>query len=43
MLLIALPFLALAACEKKSPTEKAVDDIKDATEEIGDAIEDATD
>jgi hypothetical protein len=43
MPLLAVPFLALFACEEKSPAEKAVEDIKDSAEEVGDAIEEATD
>lgn len=43
MPLLAVPFLALFACEEKSPAEKAGEDIEDAAEEAGDAIEEATD
>lgn len=43
LLMAALPFFVLSACEEKSPAEKAADDIEDAAEEVGDAIEDATD
>ncbi len=33
--------LATAACEKKSPAEKAVDDVGDAVEEAADEVGDA--
>jgi hypothetical protein len=33
--------LATAACEKKSPAEKAADDVGDAVEEAADEIGDA--
>ncbi len=42
-ILLALPFLAFASCQDKSPAEEAADDIEDAAEEVGDAVEDATD
>lgn len=41
MLLAALPFFALGACEENSPAEEAADDVGNAAEETGDAIEDA--
>jgi hypothetical protein len=43
MFLIALPFLALGACEKKTPAEKAADNMEDAAEEVGEAVENVGD
>lgn len=40
---LSLPLFAFVSCEQKSPAEKAADDMKDAVEEVGDAVEDATD
>ena len=45
--LSATSFLALTGCERKSETERAVDDVgdkvEDAADNVGDAVEDATD
>ncbi|HSP42770.1 MAG TPA: hypothetical protein VLO11_07870 [Luteolibacter sp.] len=43
LLLMALPFLALGACQKKTPAEKAADNMEDAAEEVGEAVENAGD
>ncbi len=43
LLLMALPLLALGACQKKTPAEKAADNMEDAAEEVGEAVENAGD
>ena len=35
--------IGLAACEEKSPMEKAADHMEDAADDMGDAVEDAAD
>ena len=40
-LLSGAALFALASCEKKTPEEKAAEDMEDAAEEVGDALEDA--
>jgi hypothetical protein len=36
-----LSLIGLAGCEERTPTERAVDDIEDAAEDVGDEVEDA--
>lgn len=41
--LLAVPALALTACEEKGPAEKAGEAVDEAVKDTGRAIEDATD
>ena len=43
ILLSGAALYALSSCEKKTPEEKAAEDMEDAAEEVGDAIKDAGD
>jgi hypothetical protein len=42
VVLVCCGAFLMSSCEKKGPAEKAGEKIDDATEEVGDAIKDAT-